>query len=134
MLAIKRPSYTTRHAEDAPTEQSERKRSQFENAVLKAYGIVSVHGCSSSSQGESAAVLKPSQIRWKGSHFTLTPMDEKVSYKSEENDAMNGKLMNNPFATGRPWKSARALDEVKTKKYEEDVMKAYGLYFDEEIC
>ena len=62
MLTIKYESHTTHHNDDATTEQSEREWSLFENAVLKAYGMVAAHGCS---HGKSFD-LRPSQIRWKG--------------------------------------------------------------------
>ncbi|KAL9950997.1 hypothetical protein ACROYT_G043583 [Oculina patagonica] len=131
MLRMKRPSHTTHHT-DASTEQSEQKRSQFENAVLKAYGIVPAYGCSSSPQGMSDVDLKPSQTRRKESDYSFALKNETASSKSEENDLINDKVIQNPFATGQPWQSAQtAVEVIETvlEEYEKEVLKAYGLFF-----
>ena len=90
MLTIMRPSHTTHH-NDASKEKSQRKRSGYENAVLKAYGIVPVHEYPSSSQEESVADLKPSQARWKASDSSFTRKNETPNHKRRENDSINDK-------------------------------------------
>lgn len=126
MLKIKRPSHTTHrmHKDDPATEQAEQKRLQYKKAVLKAYGIVPAHVCF---QGKSVH-LKPSQTRWEGKDSSLTLNKETANHKSRENDSMNDKLTQIPFSTGQPWGSARRAAEVETRKYEEDVLQAYGLF------
>ena len=120
MLKIQRPSHTTQHDENAATEQSKQKRPQYENGVLKAYGIVPVRGYSSNSQGKSVD-LKLSQTRWKRNDPSFTLKSELANHKSRKNDSMS-KLAR------QPWSSDRRATEVRTTKYEKDVLKAYGFF------
>ena len=126
MLTIERPSHITHYDDKAATEQSVQKRSHFESAVLKAYGIVPVHGCSSSSQGKSVVDLKPSQITWKRSDPVFTMKNETATSNRGENDSMRNQLMQNPFSPGQPWQCACSAAAVRTTEYE-DVLKAFGV-------
>ena len=110
-------SHTTLYSD----EQSEPKRSQFEHAVLKAYGIVAVHEC-------SVADLRASQSKWKESRSSFTLKNEAATSKTRKDDMMNDIPTENPLEMGQPWQIARAAAEVRTRKYEEDVLKAYGLF------
>ena len=121
-----RSSHTAFHNDDAPA-QSEQERSQFENAVLKAYGIVAVHECSASFQGKPVADLRSSQGRWKKRESSLDLSNETTSSKGTKDVSMNDIMTRTPFAVGQPWQIARAAAEVRTKNFEEDVLKAYGL-------
>lgn len=124
MLKIKRPSHTTYHEDDPATHlQSGQKKLQYENAVLKAYEIVPVHGCF---QGKYAD-LKPSQTRWKGDDSSFTLKNRTANHESRDNESMDDKLTQIPFSTRQPRASARRAVEVRTKNYEKHVLKAYGL-------
>ena len=121
-----RPSHTALHNDDAPA-QSEEERSQFENAVLKAYGIIAGYEFSSSFQGKSVADLRQSQSRWKKRESSFDLNNETTSSKSKKDVSMNDIMTRTPFAVRQPWQIARAAAEVRTKNFEEDVLKAYGL-------
>lgn len=123
MLTIRRASHATQH-NGPEKEKSQRQRSSYENAVLKAYGIVPVHEYSSSSQEETVTDLKPSQVRWKASDSSVTWKNETPSHKSRGNGTINDKQAKNPFETGQ----ARTAAQAKKKEYENDVLKAYGLF------
>ena len=123
MLMIRRPSHTTYH-NDAKKGKSQPQRSGYEYAVLKAYGIVPVHEYSSSSQEESVTDLKPNQNRWKASDSSVIRKNETPNQKSRGNDSINDKLKQNQFETGQ----ARTAAQTRKKLYENDVLKAYGLF------
>ena len=123
MLTIRRPSHATHH-NDPEKGKSQRQRSSYENAVLKAYGIVPVHEYSSSSQEESVTDLKPSQARWKARDSCVTWKNETPSHKSRVNYSINDKQTQNQLETGQ----ARTAAQAWKKEYENDVLKAYGLF------
>jgi hypothetical protein len=85
-----RPSHANHH-NDASKEKSQRKRSGYENVVLKAYGIVPVHEYSSRSQEKSVADLKPSQTRWNVSDSSFTRKIKTPNHKSRESVSINDK-------------------------------------------
>ena len=128
MLTMKHPCHTALHDDDdALTQQSEPKRFQFEHAVLKAYGIVAVHECFSSFKAKSVPDVSPSQSRGKESGSPFILRKKAASFTSKKDFSVNDILTQTPFAAGQPWQIARASAEVRTKKYEEDVLKAYGV-------
>ena len=123
MLTIRRPSQTTHH-NNAKKGKSQRQRPGYEYAVLEAYGIVPVHEYSSSSQEESVTDLKPNQKRWKASNSSVTRKNETPNQKIRGNDSINDKLTKNLFETGQ----VRTEAHARKKEYENDVLKAYGLF------
>ena len=129
MLTMKHPCHTALHNDDdAPTQQSGPKRSKFENAVLKAYGIVFVHEGFSSSKAKSLADVIPSQSKGKESGSSFTMRKKAASFTSRKDASMTDIPKQTPFAVGQPWQTARVPAEVRTKKYEKEVLKAYGLF------
>ena len=123
MLRIRPPSRTAHH-NDPEKENSQRQRSSYESAVLKAYGIISVHEYSLSSQEESVADLKPSQARWKTSNSSVTWKNETPSHNSRGKDPINKEQTQNSCETGQ----ARTAAQARMKEYESDVLKAYGVF------
>lgn len=121
MLTIRAPSHTTHH-NDPEKENSQRQRSSYENAVLKAYEIIPVREYSLSSQEESVADLKPSQARWRARNSSVTWKNETPSQKSRGKDPINDEQTQN--WTGQARTAARA----RKKEYENDVLKAYGFF------
>ena len=130
MLTIRRPSYTAHH-NDLEKGKSQRQRSGYEDAVLKAYGIVPVREYSSNSQVESDADLKPDQKRGKSSDSSVTLKNETTNQKSRArgNESINGKLTKNPFETGQATTAALA----RIKEYANDVLKAYGFFSSQDM-
>lgn len=124
MLTITPPSRTAHH-NDPEKENSQRQRSSYENAVLKAYGIVPMHEYSSSSEEDSVADLKPSQARWKASNSSVTWKNETSNYKSRGNDVIKDERTQNSCENGQARTAAQAR---KKAEYENDVLKAYGLF------
>ena len=122
MLTIRPASRTARH-NDPEKENSQRQRSSYANAVLKAYGIVPVHEYSSSSQEESIADLTPGQARWKASN-SFVIRKKKTPNHSRGNDPINYEQTQSSFQTGQ----ARTAAQARRKEYENDVLKAYGLF------
>lgn len=123
MLTIRRPSYTGHH-NDLKKGKSQRQTSGYEDAVLKAYGIVPVYKYSSNTQEESDADLKPDQKRGEASDSSVTQKNEKTSQKSRGNKSINDKLTRNPFE----YVQARTAAQSRMIKYAGDVLKAYGLF------
>ena len=122
MLTIKPPSHTTHHNDPEKENSQRQKRSSYENAVLKAYEIIPVREYSLSSQEESVADLKPSQARWKARNSSVTWKNETPSNKSRGKDQINDKQTQN--WTGQ----ARTAAQARKKEYENDVLKAYGIF------
>ena len=127
MLTIERPSHITHHDDKAAGDQSEQERSHFESAVLNAYGIIPAHGCCSSSQGKSVVYLKPRVIRSKGSEPVFNMQNETARSKRGKIDWMSINLIPNPFSPGQPWQGSWTAAEGRTKEYEKDVLKAFGI-------
>jgi len=117
MLTIRRPSHTSDHHDP---EKEKSQRSNYEDAVLKAYGIVLVDEYSSSSQEETVTDFKPSQARWKATDSSVTWKNETPSDKSRGND----KQTKNTFEAGQ----ARTVAQAKKNEYENNVLKAFGLF------
>ena len=128
MLTIRRPCHTGHH-NDLEKEKSQRQRSGYEDAVLKAYGIVPVHEYSSNTQEESDVDLKPHQKRGKTSDSSVTRKNETTNQKSRGNKSINDKLTKNPFGTVQ----ARTAAQARMKEYASDVLKAYGLFSTQDI-
>ena len=123
MLRIRPPSRTARH-NDPQKENSQRQRSSYANAVLKAYGIVPVHEYPSSSQEESVADLKPSQARWKASKSSVSWKKDTPRHKSRGNDPIKYEQTQNSLEM----RQTRTAAQARKTEYEEDVLKAYGLF------
>lgn len=123
MLTIRPSNCAARH-NDPEKENSQRQRSSYANAVLKAYGIVPVHEYSSNSQEESVADLKPSQARWKASNSSVTWKNDTPRHKSRANDPINYEQTQNSLEM----RQTRTAAQARKKEYEKDVLKAYGLF------
>ena len=121
MLTIRRPSHTTQRYDP---EKDNSQRSSYEDAVLKAYGIVPVHEYSSSSHEETVTDLKPSQARWRASDSSVSWRNETSNHKSRGNDSINDKQTKNPFEMGQ----SRTAVQAKRREYENNVLKAFGLF------
>lgn len=103
---------------------------QYKNAVLKAYGIVPVKDCFSSSCNNSVH-LKRNQSTLKTNHFALSQRRKTTNHKSD-GDSLSEDKTHIPLNMEQP-SNSYSTDRKRLEITKNDVLKAHGIIIQEPV-